>query len=148
VAFLTKEELMEGSEIRTEPLTIRRRRDGKLEEVQVMVAGMNGYQRSIINAAFMVVKQGGRDFAINTEAMAQAEARTALACLRTEDGSKMFSNAELTGALIKEFGNKWEAGTIQAIFTKAQNLSGLSPDELAAMEGNSAATQNESSTSD
>lgn len=145
--FLTKEELLEGEDFDVQPLTIRMRKGGKDVERQVMVRALDGYQRSILNAAMLKFKQGQAPDQ-DSEAIATVEARVALMSLVDQQGKRMFTLAELTKKFIEQWARTYRAGTIQSIYSKTVKMSALEPDAAKEAEGNSDATQSSGSTSD
>lgn len=60
-------------------------------------------------------------------------------CIISEDGTRMFSDAEML-----KLGNK-SADALDKVFTVARRLSGLTRDDLAELEGNSARTDTDGS---
>lgn len=150
VRRLNKEELVAGETLRVEPLTIKRLLDDGSgeEDVEVLVRGMDGYQRGLINSALALVNNNTGDVAMNAEALVTLEARVALSCLVNDDGSRMFTQSELTKKAVADFGKAWRAGTLGKIYTFAVALSGMAPGQREEIAKNSEAAQIDSSSSD
>lgn len=149
MADLTKQDILAGEHLAIEPVEIKvHQPDGSVEYGTVYVRAIDGYQRALVNATLVQVKNQGRDVEVNSKAIANINSLVAMMALVDKDtGKRWFGRNELTPKDVEDFGHKWGAGTIEAIYNKAEQISGMSNKALEDAEGNSEAAPRNSSIS-
>ena len=103
----------------------------------VYVRGMTGRERDQFEAG--IVKQKGRNTEIN---MKNARAKLVVLCTVDENGKRIFGDADI--ALLADKSAK----ALDRIFSVAQELSGISKDDMEELTKNSDETDGDGSSSD
>ncbi len=119
--FLTRAEILSFDDLEIKELEIPEWGGRK-----VLVRGMTGRDRDNWEAS--VYKQKGTDVRLN---MKNARAKLVALCVVDEDGNRLFNDGD-----ISTLGNK-SAKALDRIFTFAQELSGISKDDIDELTKNS-----------
>lgn len=116
--------------------------DIPVEEVRVeewktwlRVRGMSGRERDDYEASIVTMK-GGK---VRDVKLINLRARLVARCVVDDQGKRLFTDAQ-----IEKLGGK-SAAALETVFKVAQRLSGLSDEDVAELEENLEATQNEHS---
>lgn len=113
VNLLTREQILEIQDIQTE--TVEVPEWGGFVKVQ----GMTGTDRDAFEAA--IVKQKGKGFSIN---MLNVRAKLVAASLVNGDGQRIFTDKDVTAL------GKKSAAALDRVFSIAQELSGISTEDV------------------
>jgi hypothetical protein len=107
---------------------------------EVRVRGLTGAQRSLIEATMVVSK--GQDVGVRIEAFRDLRERLVAACLVDDKGKRLFADAE-----VARLGEK-SGRVLTRLFEIASRLSGMEPETVATLAGNSEAGPSAGSDSD
>lgn len=94
----------------------------------VRLQGLTGEQRARINATTLVSK--GQNVEMRVEALADLQIKMVGLALVDADGRRLFTDPE-----IRALGSK-NAGVIERLFLKVQQLSGVAPEAVETIRGN------------
>lgn len=98
---------------------------------EVRVRGLTGAQRSLIEATMVISK--GQEVAVRIEAFRDLRERLVAASLVDEKGRRLFTDAE-----VAKLGEK-SGRVLTRLFEIASRLSGMEPETVATLTGNSEA---------